>query len=84
MGEFVPLHFVETMIDHLEIDSIIHHVESDEAKEQIKKYGMPPAEEGGSGPQLWRLFGMNKFTEKIVDMLQSITLIEEEKNKFEL
>ena len=36
MGEFVPLHFTETMIDHLEIDSVIHHVDSDEARAQVK------------------------------------------------
>ena len=39
MGEFVPLHFTETMIDHLEIDSVIHHVDSDEAKAQVRKSG---------------------------------------------
>ena len=36
MGEFVPLHFTETMIDHLEIDSVIHHVDSDEARAQVR------------------------------------------------
>ena len=37
MGEFVPLHFTETMIDHLEIDSVIHHVDSDEARAQVRR-----------------------------------------------
>ena len=41
MGEFVGIHFTESMIDHLEIESIVHHVESDEAKIQIKTFGMP-------------------------------------------
>jgi hypothetical protein len=46
IGEFVPLHFTEIMIDHLEIDSVIHHIESEEAKAQIRMYGMPPPEDG--------------------------------------
>ena len=37
MGEFVPLHFTETMIDHLEIDSVIHHVDSEEARAQVSQ-----------------------------------------------
>ena len=37
MGEFVPLHFTETMIDHLEIDSVIHHVDSEEARAQVRQ-----------------------------------------------
>ena len=37
LGEFVPLHFTETMIDHLEIDSVIHHVDSEEARAQVQQ-----------------------------------------------
>ena len=46
MGEFVGLHFTEAMIDHLEIESIVHHVESEEARLQIKTYGLPSVPDG--------------------------------------
>ena len=46
MGEFVGLHFTEAMIDHLEIESIVHHVESEEARLQIKTYGLPTVPDG--------------------------------------
>ena len=44
MGEFVPLHFTETMIDHLEIDSVIHHVDSEEARAQVRQTSKIPKE----------------------------------------
>ena len=46
MGEFVGLHYTEAMIDHLEIESIVHHVESEEARMQIKTYGIPTVTDG--------------------------------------
>ena len=48
MGEFVGMHFTEAMIDHLEIESIVHHIESEEAKMQIKAFGMPALIDGNS------------------------------------
>ena len=46
MGEFIGMHFTEGMIDHLEIESIVHHVESAEAKIQIKTFGLPALTDG--------------------------------------
>ena len=36
-GEYEQAHFTETMIDHLEIDSVIHHVDSEEARAQVQQ-----------------------------------------------
>ena len=39
LGEFKQMAFKETMIDHLEIESTIIFAESNEGREQIKKFG---------------------------------------------
>ena len=35
MGEFVGVHLTETLIDHLDIDSIILHMDTEEARLQM-------------------------------------------------
>ena len=45
-GEYVPVEFVETMIDHLEIKSETVQVDSIEGHKQVGKYGIPAIENG--------------------------------------
>ena len=39
--EYVSVTFVETMIDHLDLKSKIIEVETEEGREQVKKFGIP-------------------------------------------
>ena len=41
-GEYQQIKFVEEMIDHLDIESKIIVAECNEAKLQVRRYGMPP------------------------------------------
>ena len=41
-GEFEQLKFTEEMIDHLDIESTIIVAECNEAKLQVRRFGIPP------------------------------------------
>ena len=41
-GEYEQFKFTEVMIDHLDIESKIIVAECNEAKLQVRKYGIPP------------------------------------------
>lgn len=43
------MHFTETMIDHMEIDSVIHHVDSEEARDQLRGGAGGPGDGWGGG-----------------------------------